>query len=71
MQLEDLKIIQTTTTVNNTNDKLVISKGDAKTPKTIAVGVLLQKAVGNLPTSNPASAGALWLNSGVLTVSEG
>jgi hypothetical protein len=36
MQLEDLKIIQTTTTAVGT-DKLVLAKADSKTPKAITV----------------------------------
>lgn len=70
MQLEDLKIIQTTTTVENT-DKLVVAKADSKTPKAITVGDLLKEAIGNLPTSDPAVAGELWVDTGVLTVSAG
>lgn len=70
MQLEDLPIIPVRTTVALT-DKVVVTNGGSNIPVTITVGNLLASAIGALPTTNPAVAGALWRNNGVVTVSAG
>lgn len=70
MQLEDLKIIQKTTTVALT-DLVVVAKADSKTPKAITVGDLLESIVDGLPTTDPVVAGKLFVDTGVLTVSAG
>lgn len=71
MTLEEIKKIQTTATVAPATDLLVVAKVDNKTPQSITAADLLTAAVGALPTSDPSVVGALWLNSGVLTVSAG
>jgi hypothetical protein len=78
MQLEDIKIIQTATTVAAT-DKIVVAKTDSKTPKAVQAGNLIASLLANgfatyintLPTVDPLQAGALWVDDGVLTVSAG
>jgi hypothetical protein len=71
MQLEDLKIIQTTSSVALT-DKIVVALADSKTPKAVTVGDFLETAIGELPTADPEVVGALFVGAGgVLTVSAG
>ena len=78
MQLEDLRIIQKATTVAAT-DLFVVAKTDSKTPKTVAASDVIAQLLANgfaayvdtLPTADPEVEGALWVNTGVLTVSAG
>ena len=78
MQLEDLKTIQRATTVAAT-DLIPVAKTDSKTPKAVTSSDFIASVLANgfatyvatLPTTDPAVAGALWVNSGVLTVSAG
>jgi hypothetical protein len=79
MQLEDLKIIQAATTVAAT-DLFVVAKTDSKTPKAVAASNVIAQLLANgfaayvdtLPTTDPAVAGALFVDTGgVLTVSAG
>lgn len=78
MQLEDIKVIQKATTVA-ASDLLVLAKTDSKTPKAITSANLIAGILANgfatyvatLPTNDPAVAGALWVDTGVLSVSAG
>lgn len=70
MQLEDAKIIAPTAAVA-ANDLMYVAPVDSRTPKAITVLNFLTSIIGDLPTSDPQVVGALWLNSGVLTVSAG
>lgn len=71
MQIEDIKIIQTTRVIAAATDKLVVAKMANKTPQAITVADLLKAAVNSLPSADPGVAGELWLDSGYLYVSIG
>lgn len=71
MQIEDIKIIQTTRVIAAATDKLVVAKMANRTPQAITVADLLKAAVNALPSADPVVAGELWLNAGVLSVSVG
>jgi len=60
MQLEDLKIIQTTATKAAT-DKLVVAKADSKTPKTITVEDFSKSTI-----TNAAANGAVTIANGTV-----
>lgn len=60
MQLEDLKIIQTTSTAATT-DKLVLAKADSKTPKAITVEDFMNTAFDTTITA-AATVGAQTIN---------
>lgn len=70
MQIEDIKIIQTTRVIAAATDKLVVAKMANRTPQAITVADLLKAAVNALPDGDPGVPGELWLNAGYLSVSQ-
>ena len=70
MQLEDAKAISRTTAISG-SDLMYIAPVDSRTPKAITVLNFLTAIINELPTSDPAVEGELWLDNGVLTVSAG
>lgn len=69
MQLEDAKTITPTATVS-INDLMFVAPVDSRTPKAITVLDFLTSLINELPTSDPGQVGALWVDDGVLSVSQ-
>lgn len=55
----------------NDDGSVTIATATITTGAITNLGALLEAAIGALPTSEPVAVGALWLNSGVLTVGNG
>lgn len=66
--IDDVPIMPVLTSLS-LSDKLIVSRSGVSRDASaaITVGDLLVLAIGALPTTEPATVGDLWLNSGVLT----